>query len=386
MRILLVNDNGFEVGGAETYLVNLKNELIKRGHTVKVMVSEPKDKSKSFGDYFFKGVNQQSKVRVLPYIFNLNSYLSIRKIINEFKPDIVHLNFIFYHTSPSVIISLKNIPTIMTTHAHEAIAPVGIPYTEKCNHPFVGYCVKCTGFKYIPEKIKRLYFKIFVNNINTFISPSKYYAKLYTKAGYKPVRHLYNGINLTTKYSSINTATQNLLFVGRLAPEKGAKHCILAMPIILKKFPKAKLVIVGDGPEYEELKNLINTLSLQTCVRLVGKVDNRQTKKYYNNATIVLVTPTYPDNLPTVCIESMIAGKPIVGSKIGGIPELVDDKKTGFLVKSGDHKQIAEKVIKLFSNTDLLKQFSLRAKEKSNEFDIKRHINELEIIYRSVIK
>src|SRR4051812_46892100 len=107
MRILIVNDNGVEIGGVETYLFHLKKELKTMGHEVRVLTSDITDGKESFSDYTYQGVNKDSLFRLFPYMFNYSAFKRLKAVIRDFKPDIVHLHFIFYHTSPSILLLLQ---------------------------------------------------------------------------------------------------------------------------------------------------------------------------------------------------------------------------------------------------------------------------------------
>lgn len=386
MKILLVNDYGVEIGGAETYLKNLKRALKDQGHDVRVLTSKSPDGIPTFSDYTFQGLNVNSPFRLIPYMFNVDAYKKLKHILKEFNPDIVHLHFTFYHTSPSVLLALNNVPTVMTTHAHEIIAPVGVDYSPRCNHPFIGYCIKCTGpLKYFPEIIKRLFFRIFSKRINLFIAPSNYYADIHKKAGYSPVVTVYNGIEEKNDMKARNQNHQNILYVGRLAPEKGAEFPIRALPHIHKKFPEATVTIVGDGPERNNLKQLIKQLDLQDYVTLTGKVSNEETAAYYQNASLVVVPSTYPDNLPTVCIEAMNYGRALLVSNIGGLPELVRNGYNGYLFTPGSYHEIASKTIALFEDKKNLQRITDNSRKMITQFSMQTHMKKLVIQYESVI-
>lgn len=382
MKILLINDYGYRVGGAETYLLNLKKELQKRGHIVKILTSDSGNR-KLFSDYTFKGINQNSIFRAFPYMWNFDSQKILKKILAEFKPDIVHLQFVFYHSSPSILFALKDIPTAYTAHAHELIGPMGVIRNKNCKHPEEESCIYCLGFvKYFPEKIKMILFSLFKKSINIYISPSKHHYNLLNKYNYSPLEQVYNGITLLpAKKIKINN---KLLYIGRLSKDKGVIYLLKSMPEILKTISDAELTIVGNGPEEIYLKQFVSDNNLEKNVNFVGKIESDKIVDYYNNCEIVIVPSTYADNLPTVCIEAMSVGRPIIGSNLGGIPELIDDGKTGYIITPGDHKEIAKKIITILTNKRLAVQMSGNAIIKSKQFDVKTHADQIEKIYKQL--
>jgi len=383
MKILLINDYGAQVGGAETYIVNLKYGLEKHGHIVKIFTSDALPNKEHFYDYSFKAINQKSVFRLFPYIFNLWSFIKLKKVLFEYNPDIVHLHFIFYHTSPSILLLLKNIPTIMTCHSQETVSPVGLKYTNECTHTYLYSCRKCTGFKYYPEILKRIIFRFLSINIDLYIAPSHYYKKYFIKNDLKPIIHLYNGI-LRKPYVPIINFNQ-ILFVGRLTANKGAMYIVRAMSNILRFLPNTILTIVGTGPEEFNLKNEVKKLNLEKNVKFIGEISNISIAKYYIESSIVVALSDYPDNLPTVCLEAMSIGRPIIASRIGGLKELVRDKLSGYLIEPGNIAEISDKVVFLLKNKKILLEMSKCAREFSNNFDLNNHINKIETIYNSTI-
>ena len=154
MKILIVEDIGFEPGGVQSYLINLKKELKKEGHTIKILSSDVNPEKKHFSDYKFRSFNKNRITRYFLHIFNPFSYFKIKQILKKFKPDIIHLNNFLNLASPSILCCLKNIPVIMTLHGYGIVCPVGyrmLPSLEICKltygNPFLNrtYCLVCNS-------------------------------------------------------------------------------------------------------------------------------------------------------------------------------------------------------------------------------------------------
>jgi len=389
MKILIINDYGFETGGVATYIFNLKEQLKRNGHIAKILSSDAYPEKKHFSDYEFRGINENSQLRVFPYIFNLRAWIKFRKILKEFKPDVIHINNIYYHSSPSILVPLKNIPTLMTLHSYEIICPAGtliFPSLKPCKNSFGKNCIRCIGkMRYYPEKIKRIILKRLLKNIDMFIVPSNHIKKELKKRGFDSIKRTYNGIK-PLKYSKIEK-NNNLLYVGRLSKEKGVKYLLKAMPMTIKKLPKVHLDIVGDGPEKDNLINLTKKLKLEKNVTFIGQIPNKKIEKYYKKSSIVIIPSICPESFSLVGIEAMSVGRSVVASNVGAIPEWLEDEKTGYLVEPKNPKQIAEKVIKLLSNRKLMEKMGRNAREKAEkEFDIKKHVGKIEKVYKEVIE
>lgn len=268
-------------------------------------------------------------LRFIPYILNVNSYFSLKKFLNDYKPDIIHLHYIFYHTSPSVLLLLKNIPTIMTLHAHEIIAPVGIVNNKMCKHSNIGYCFRCVGIPhYLIEKFKRYLFNFLSNSIDTYISPSKYYMDLHKRHGLKNIRKVFNGINLFNNHKL--THNHCVVYAGRLTPEKGIQVLIKSIPLVLKKVPDLKVFIIGSGPYYEELFLMSRNLKITSNVFFIKRVEKQKLSTYHRKADVVIMPSIRQESFGLGGVEAMSVGRPIIASRVGGSPEWLDDGKTGF--------------------------------------------------------
>lgn len=150
-------------------------------------------------------------------------------------------------------------------------------------------------------------------------------------------------------------------------------------------FPQTTLTIIGDGRNKNDLFDLTKKLQMEKYIQFRGWVDHKDLDTYYEKASIVVIPSVVPENFPTVCNEAMSAGRPVVGTNVGGIPEIIDDGVNGYLVEPEKPEQIAEKVIKLFSEEKLLKEFGRNARERAEEFSIEKHLEKLDKIYEEII-
>lgn len=384
LKIIIVNENGFETGGAETYVFNLKLGLVQRGHQVKILAAHTDDPSR-FSDAEFPVIDQSTVLRLFPYMWHKASLDALNRLIEEFKPDLIHYNFIYYNASPSVLSAASRIPSVYTVHGHELIGPMNLKKTEQCSHPDEQFCIHCLGMvRYYPELLKQRILRKQARNIRLFITPSRNHAKLISSYGFGPVKHLYNGIRLAPFQPP--SSKPNILFVGRLVEEKGAIHLVRAMKEILKEIPDAMLTVVGDGESREALEACIKKNALQKHVTLTGKRGNKEIMKYYAESQVVVVPSIYPDNLPTVCIEAMSVGRPIIASRIGGLPELVDDGETGYLVEPGNEAELAEKIISVLSNKKHREAMNIKARKKAEQmFSLDTHAEQMEELFINLV-
>jgi len=153
-----------------------------------------------------------------------------------------------------------------------------------------------------------------------------------------------------------------ILSVGRLIDLKGTKYLIIAMKDVIKKFPNSKLVVAGGGPEKKKLKKLTKDLNLEDNVIFIGSIKNSDLPKYYSSAD-VFVLPSIniqgqAETLGVVLLESMSCGTPVIGTNVGGITDIIKDGYNGFLVSDKSPEDLADKIIELLSNKELVEELS----------------------------
>jgi glycosyltransferase involved in cell wall biosynthesis len=168
-----------------------------------------------------------------------------------------------------------------------------------------------------------------------------------------------------------------ILNVARLDRKKG--HDILLKACLCLKNLKMPFEcnIIGDGPERSNLLRLIGSLGLDSHVHLLGAKTNAEVLPYYQEAS-VFVMPSLLEALGVAAMEAMACKVPVVASRVGGVPELVEDGRTGFLVEVGHHEEFARKMALLLENTELRGRMGREARSKIVEsFDINEQVRKL---------
>jgi glycosyltransferase involved in cell wall biosynthesis len=191
---------------------------------------------------------------------------------------------------------------------------------------------------------------------------------------------VYNGIVLPERVPL--TVYNRILFVGRLEKTKGVDYLIDAFAELASEFPDLEMQIVGDGSYRAMLEKQVRALALTNRITFLGWVKDRaQLIHEYAQATILVVPSTLPENLGTVCIEAMAVGRPIIGTNAGGIPELVSDAKTGFLVPVENSKAIAAKVRHLLTHKAELHSMEEAACIRSTDFGLDVFAQRIQKVY-----
>ena len=388
MRILQVINIGYLAGGAESSVFSIRDELNRRGHIVRVLSSDFPG-GKMLSDYQIERIPMASIFKALHHIFYWRSYLTMLRIIKDFRPDIIH-----FHTvaafSPSIFLAIGNIPAVMTVHGPEEftlrLLPWFLPVQDynDTGEPFDLKNLNVVGrFRYWYYCfIQRPLYRLLMRRIRYFIAPSAFLAEaLRDDVPPAKIRQLYNGIDLPPTMPLPHS--RGILYMGRLEKVKGVDYLIRAFARVVDKDPRVELSIVGDGSERARLESLTKELGLSDNVAYSGWLSSREEiAEEYGKSSVVVIPSIWPENLPTVCIEAFAAGRPVIGTRAGGIPELVEDGKTGYVVPIKNAAAISEAILTILQDEETLARMSREARMKALDFDMHHFLDQLEALYK----
>lgn len=403
MKILLVNKFHWNKGGSEKYYFELGQLLKQHGHEVAYFSMED-EKNIITGDkeYFVPkfDLNNSSKLSALNVIYNRKNKKIMEKVLDDFKPDIVHLNNFQRQLSASIInpIKKRNIPIVFTAHDVQAICPA-ITMLDGQGH----VCSKCMGGKYLNcfkkkcnknstmksllGTIEGYYYrlkKIYSKKIDYIITPSEFYKEKFVNDGIssKKIEAIHNSIDVNLYNIETNDEGYALYF-GRLSKEKGILNLIESF----SKLETGKLYIAGEGPEKENITKFIQNNKLQDRIKLLGFLNSEQMKEKISKCKFVVVPSIWYENCPYSVLETLAIGKPVIGSNMGGIPELVNDGENGYIYKFDDINELSEKMNKLFTDDKLVTKFSKKSKQLAIEsYNKEEYYKKLMKIYKKIKK
>ena len=378
MKVLLVNKFHFLKGGSEKYYFELAKLLKERGHEVAFFsMQNEKNIKADCKEYFVENIdlNSNNKLKALDVIYSKKNKERMLQVIEEFKPDIIHVNNFQRQLSSSIITiaKKKNIPVVFTAHDLQAICP-NITMLDInnniCNACIKGKYTNCIKKACIKDsKLKSLlgalegYFyrinKIYTKKIDYIITPSNFLKKKLIEDGIpqEKIETLYNFIDVE-EYNIPTKDEGYALYCGRLAKEKGILNLIEAF----SKIDVGTLYIAGDGPEADKIKDTIEEKHLDKRIKLLGMLEKEDMKQYISNSKFVVVPSIWYENCPFSIIESLTMGKPVIGSNIGGIPELVQNGDNGFTYEYSNIIELARKMKELFTNEEIVKKLGENAK------------------------
>lgn len=394
MKILLVNKFHWIKGGSEKYYFELGEMLKNNGHEV-AHLSMKDERNIKTGDkeYFVPkfDLNTSSKTKALKVIYSKENKKIMEKALNEFQPDIVHINNFQRQLSASIISPIKkrNIPIVFTAHDVQAICPAitmmdndknicELCMKGKYRNCIKKRCNKGSRLKSILGAVEGYYYrikKIYKEKIDYIITPSNFYREKLIEDGINPnkIEAIHNPISIDNY--NVNTSDEGYaLYFGRLSKEKGILNLLEAF----SELEEGLLYIAGEGPEKETIEKMIQQKHLENRVKLLGFLNQTDMAEYIRKCKFVVVPSIWYENCPYSILETLAIGKPVIGANIGGIPELISDNENGFIYNTV--LELKEKMVLLFQDKNLVKQFS----EKSKEFALNKYSKEIyyEKLYR----
>jgi glycosyltransferase involved in cell wall biosynthesis len=163
-------------------------------------------------------------------------------------------------------------------------------------------------------------------------------------------------------------ADYRILMVGSIVPRKGIEDALRAMSIVVAEIPSTKLVVVGSGStQYlRELKRIATVAGIERKVEWLGHRKVDEIAELHKTSTI-LIHPSHLDNSPNSVAEAMVSGLPVIASRVGGIPSMIESDATGLLTDRGDHSQLAEKILWMLRNKAEREQLANRARKVALE-------------------
>ncbi len=397
MKILFINKFLYPNGGSETYCFNLAQFLKYKGHKVQFFGMDHSknivhnDLNLGVANTEFKKISFSKIVYPFKIIYSAEARRKIKELINYFKPDIVHLNNYNFQITPSILYEIKkyNIPIVMTLHDYQLVCPNHMLYLDHKRQ----ICEACKGRNYISciknkclhnSRIKSIlaafegwiYFKLrtYEKYIDAYISPTIFLKNKLIEFGESGER-ISVLPNFIGKPKGLDEGLKDnyVLYFGRLSPQKGIKTLLNAAEML----PEIKFKIAGAGELQDEIKG--------GNIEFLGFQSGDLLKSLISNALFTIYPSEWYENCPMSVLESQMYGTPVIGARIGGIPELIDDGVDGVLFEPGDINGLIEKIRMLYYNRSLLLDFSKKCANKAEKYLVNGYYDQLIKIYKQAI-
>lgn len=354
MKVLLVNKFHYKKGGSETYYFAVAQALKARGHEVVFFAMQDPEQNLPCAQekYFVSNASVQgsllSKLNMVLHIaYSREAYRKMKLLLQDEKPDLVILNLVHKQLTLSIIDAIKEfdpkLPVFWTMHDLIAACPA---YTmldgngNVCGKCLSGSfqpcvenrCIKGSRLMSMLSKYEADYIrkKKWYDQVDLFICPSEFYRKKLMEANFTASRiiTLRNPLPPDTEYALHSQNDGYFLYFGRLSKEKGVGTLIDAA-----RQTQCRLVILGTGPMEAEWKESAKGLG---NVEFRGFQTGKALTDTIQNSRCVVLPSEWYENGPYSAMEAMALGKPLIVSDCGGLPELVENGRNGFLYHAAD--------------------------------------------------
>lgn len=399
MKVLMINKFLYPNGGSETYIFKLGEYLEKIGHEVQYFGMEHEGRcvgnavNAYTSDMDFHGGSVLSKLTYpIKTIYSSEARKKLRLVLDDFQPDVCHINNFNYQLTPSIILEIakwrrqtvRKCRVVFTAHDYQLVCP-----NHMCNNPNTGEnCEKCLGGHFLNcTKGKCIHGStaksaigtmeaVFWNlngvykYIDTMICCSEF---LKTKMDTNPLFAkktvaLHNFVD-KVEWKEVQKKDY-VLYFGRFNKEKGIGTLIK----VCKELPDVQFVFAGTGPLESEINGIPN-------IKNVGFQKGAALEQLIREARFSIYPSEWYENCPFSVMESQMYGTPVLGANIGGIPELIEEGRTGELFESGDAGQLKAKIQKLWDDKKICEEYGRNCKETSFD-DIEEYGEKLLLVYQ----
>jgi glycosyltransferase involved in cell wall biosynthesis len=407
VRILFVNSFYYRRGGAEVHALDLADELRSRGHEVRFFsMRHPLNLESPDAKYWlpeidYPALNEKKTPanvwRVLSRaIYSYPARRALAAMLADWRPDVAHLHNIHAQLTPSVIDELKahGIPVVWTLHDYKLICPAqGFQshgeICERCRGKRFWQCTvrsckrsraasviatleaEAHRFLHLPDKV------------DAFIAPSDFLRRKFVEFGWPAAKfiHMANFANIPLADSVEMPEGRRVLFLGRLTRSKGVLTLVEAM----RNLPGARLDIAGEGSIRAEIVATVAADGWSGAeVHADGWAGPEQLADLVTRAKVIVTPSEWYENSPYSVIEAFAHARPVIATRIGGLPELVVDGETGLVVEPRSPDEIAAAVTRILDDPDLWDHMARGALRAAGERNATDYVVRLEKLYTDV--
>lgn len=352
MKVLLVH-GAYQQFGGEDSVVRAEKELLERHGDEVFLYSRHNDEIRNF--------SVAQKAAFFPQtVYSRKTTREIGDAVREFKPDVAFVHNVYPLISPSVYHELHqlDIPSVQVLHNFRPFCPNGFFYTQG------KICEDCKGGNYLNAIRKRCYKDSYllsglyaltlganrlagmVSKISGFICLTEFFKIKMLEAGV-PESKLFVRPNFVyaPSLSPAPGAGSYAIYMGRLSPEKGCWTLVRAF----EQLPQVPLKILGTGPLEQDLKDYVSHKGIGN-IEFLGFKSGEEKWQLLRNSLCLVVPSEWYENFPVTVLEAYMAAKPVIASRMGGLPYIVEDGQSGLLFEAGKVDELAQKIQHLMDN------------------------------------
>lgn len=376
MKILLVNKFHWRKGGSETYYFALADGLRALGHEVAFFsMEDERNEPTEWSRYFVTNRDYNGPSSIVDkakaaqaLVYSKEAREKFDALCREFQPDVIHLNLTHRQITFSILDApwLKQHPTPVVYTSHDLIlaCPSYLMLDSEgnvCDSCLGGHFGNCLKKKCVKGSIAKSALAVAeaewlkrhktYSRLDRIICPSEFMRNKFIEAGLPErqlvlMRNFLNPDSMSREVANQNNEDPYMLYLGRLSREKGVLTLVHAFEKAAPVIPDWRLVIAGDGPECDAVKVKVSAMpnEISSRIELVGYKTGDALRGLVNRATLAAAPTEWLENAPYAVLEALAAGKPVIGTNMGGIPELVREGETGFLAEAHDEAGLADAI------------------------------------------
>lgn len=399
LTVLKISQNHYVRGGSDRYFFTLGELLRKQGHNViPFTAASPKNEPTEWEQYFPRGADFENPgpLDLLRFVYSRDAVKSIQRLLENTTVDLAHFHIYHGKLTASILSSVKKagIPLIQTLHDYKLTCPVATHLTSE------QICEACAGKHFIralPKrcnrgKLSRTALSVTesyvsrllgsVDKFDHFISVSNFHRKKMIQMGVPEDK-----ISTVHNFTDVSDFPANyaggdyVLYFGRIDRSKGILSLIeAAMP--LKHIP---LYIAGEGEATPEVQKMLDENDCKH-IHLIGFKRGGELRDLILNSLCTVLPSEWYENCPMSILESFAYGKPVIGTTIGGIPELIDNEANGFLVPPKEPEQLRDRLLWMSEHqTEAIEMGKAARKKVETEFNADIHYEKIMNVYQRLL-
>jgi glycosyltransferase involved in cell wall biosynthesis len=389
----MLSDYGYLAGGAEVFMQNLTESLRQQGHQVLILASnagrgQPGGKP-DFADEWCYGTTGPG--RAIVQSANPLASRRLRKVLREFKPDLVHIHIFLTQLSPLILKELVNVPVVYSAHWYRSVCLTGfkmLPGGGACQQAAGVACLRnrCVPlWDWLPLMMQLKTLQRRKETISAVVATSDTIRSRLERDGLNVDRIIQLGVKEIQGFPNLSSQPR-IGFAARLVEEKGGAVLLQAFQQICEEIPTAVLDVFGDGPQLSALKHQAAKLGIEDKVCFHGYLEQDELQTRLATAWVQAAPTLFEEPGGVVGYEAAMRGTALVASNYGGFIDTVIVGKTGYLTPPGEAGELARALISILSDRQRAEAFGRASREQAKKlFGFERVTRQHLDLYRELI-
>jgi glycosyltransferase involved in cell wall biosynthesis len=326
-------------------------------------------------------------------VYNIGAYYWMRRLLETDLPDVVHVHSVYPMFSPSILVACRRagVPVVMTVHSHNLTCPTWYHLRKGrvCEACVGGHEYQCVlkncrnnileSFAYALRSAVARRFRLFHENVSLLIVMTRFAKAKLLQAGFRE-----DQIAVVPNPTSVRDtaadrpAGEYVAFAGRVSPEKGVDTFLAAAA----QMPHVPFKVAGDGPVLSEMR-----AKAPRNVEFLGRLGSDELLAFYRKSRVLVVPSLCFELFGLVAVEAMASGVPVIASRIGGLPYVVDDGVTGTLFEPGNSQDLVGQLRRLWEDPQLCQRMGVQGRQKvMREYTEETYFQNLMTVYQAAIQ